>query len=181
MIISKGTVVSIDYTLKDDEGNVLDSSQEDRPLMYLQGAQNIIPGLEKALEGKSVGEQLDVRVSPEEGYGTARPEMVQIVPKDRFEGMEGEVEVGMQFHARNEEGGVVAVRVVKVENDEVTIDGNHPLADTHLNFSVKVADIRIASEEELAQGRPEFEGGCCGGQHKDEEGHCGEGSCGCSH
>jgi FKBP-type peptidyl-prolyl cis-trans isomerase SlyD len=179
MIISKGTVVSIDYTLKDDDGNLLDQSQEDRPLMYLQGAQNIIPGLESALEGKAVGEEIQVRVDPEEGYGVSRPEMVQIVPRDRFEGMEGEVEVGMQFHARNEQGGVIAVRVVKVENDEVTIDGNHPLADVPLNFAVKVSDIRIASEDELMQGRPEVEGGCCGGQHKDEEGNCGQGSCGC--
>lgn len=184
MIISKGTVVSIDYTLKDDDGNIIDKSDEGRPLVYMQGYGNIIPGLESAMEGKAEGDSVDVRVKPEEGYGVTRQEMIQVVPKDRFEGMEGEVEVGMQFHARTEQG-VIAVRVTKVENDEVTIDGNHPLADQHLNFDVKVAEIRLATIEELEKGHPHVEGGgCCGGGSCDSE-SCGDencesnGSCGC--
>jgi len=188
MIISKGTVVSIDYTLRDDDGNIIDKSDEGRPLVYMQGFGNIIPGLENAMDGKAEGDTVEVRVAPEEGYGLSRPEMIQVVPMDRFEGMEGQVEVGMQFHAQTQ-GGVVAVRVVKVENEEVTIDGNHPLADQHLNFIVDVREIRLATIEELEHGHPHVEGGgCCGGGHChdgecSEDGcgddDCGHGSCGC--
>ena len=189
MIISKGTVVSIDYTLTDDEGNIIDKSDEGRPLVYMQGYGNIIPGLESAMEGKGEGDTLEVRVSPEEGYGVTRAEMIQVVPMDRFEGMDGEVEVGMQFHARTEQG-VIAVRVTKVENDEVTIDGNHPLADQHLNFDVKVVEIRLATIEELEHGHPHVSGGgCCGGsgggscgcegEGSCDDEDCGGGSCGC--
>ena len=113
MIISKGTVVSIDYTLKDDDGNIIDKSDEGRPLVYMQGYGNIIPGLESAMEGKTEGDSIEVRVKPEEGYGVTRQEMIQVVPKDRFEGMDGTVDVGMQFHARTEQG-VITVRVTKV-------------------------------------------------------------------
>jgi len=187
MIISKGTVVSIDYTLRDDDGNIIDQSDAGRPLVYMQGYGNIIPGLENAMEGKAEGESVDVRVIPEEGYGLSRPEMIQVVPSERFEGMEGGVEVGMQFHARTAEGGYVTVRVVKVENDEVTIDGNHPLADQHLNFAVTVKEIRLATVEEMEHGHPHVEGGgCCGGHghggcgcsgEDDHDHECGEGSC----
>jgi FKBP-type peptidyl-prolyl cis-trans isomerase SlyD len=188
MIISKGTVVSIDYVLKDDEGNLVDQSDEARPLVYLQGFGNIIPGLEQALEGRETGDSVQVRVAPEQGYGLSRPEMVQVVPKDRFEGMEGEVEAGMQFHARTQEGGVITVRVVKVEDSEVTIDGNHPLADQHLNFDVNVKEIRLATVEELEHGHPHVEGGgCCGGGNcdspdKQDGDSCDHsGGCGCQH
>ncbi len=187
MIVSKGTVVSIDYTLKDDDGNVIDKSDEGRPLIYMQGYGNIIPGLESAMEGKEEGNDVEVRVSPEEGYGVSRPEMIQVVPKSNFEGMDGDIEVGMQFHARTQEGGVVAVRVVKVEEEEVTIDGNHPLADKHLNFSVNVSEIRLATIEELEKGHPHVEGGgCCGGGgggdcgcESGEKENCESGGCGC--
>jgi FKBP-type peptidyl-prolyl cis-trans isomerase SlyD len=187
MIISKGTVVSIDYVLTDDSGKLVDQSNEGRPLVYMQGYGNIIPGLEQALEGKAIDEQVKVRVDPEQGYGLSQAEMVQVVPMDRFEGMDGEVSVGMQFHARTEQGGVITVRVTKVEDDEVTIDGNHPLADQHLNFDVTVREIRLATIEELEHGHPHVAGGgCCGGgncgDHDHEGGHqCGSGGCGCEH
>lgn len=191
MNICKGTVVSIDYTLKDDDGNVIDKSDESRPLEYLQGFGNIIPGLESAMDGKEIGESIEVRVEPEEGYGVSKPEMIQVVPSDRFEGMEGGVQVGMQFHARTEQGGTIQVRVVKVENDEVTIDGNHPLADQALNFSVTVKEVRLATAEEIEHGHPHVEGGgCCGGggedcgcdneEAKDGESCDNEGGCGCN-
>jgi FKBP-type peptidyl-prolyl cis-trans isomerase SlyD len=173
MNVSKGTVVAIDYVLRDDSGNLIDQSQEGRPLQYLPGHGNLIPGLEAALEGKSEGDSLSVRLEPEQGYGCSRPEMIQVVPIDRFEGMEGEVQVGMQFHARTQDG-VISVRVVKIEQDEVTIDGNHPLADCPLNFEVAVREIRLATEEELAHGHPHQAGGCCGGHGEEEGGCCGE-------
>jgi FKBP-type peptidyl-prolyl cis-trans isomerase SlyD len=189
MKICKGTVVGIDYTLKDNDGNLIDKSDESRPLVYLQGYGNIIPGLEAAMDGKTEGETIEVRVEPEQGYGVSRPEMIQVVPKDRFEGLDGEIEMGMQFNARTDQGAVITVRVVKVEGDEVTIDGNHPLADVVLNFVVTVREIRLATGEELEHGHPHVAGGCCGGHgeeeccHGEEDGEsCGHGNggCGCS-
>lgn len=175
MKICKGTIVSIDYELKDDGGNLIDKSDENRPLTYLQGYGNIIPGLELELEGKREGDALKVRVEPEQGYGVSRPDMIQIVPLGRFEGVENGVQVGMQFHARTEQGVVITVRVVKVEGDEVTIDGNHELAGVALNFDVNIREIRLATVEELDHGHPHVSGGCCGG-HGHGDGECCGGS-----
>ncbi|ADE55189.1 peptidylprolyl isomerase [Coraliomargarita akajimensis] len=191
MQIAEGTVVAIDYALKDDEGTLLDQSQPGQPLTYLHGFRNIIPGLESQLEGKSTGDQLEVRVAPIDGYGEFNPMLEQVVPRERFEGMEGELQVGMQFQA-NTEQGPITVRVTKVEGEDVTVDGNHPLAGKHLNFSVTIADLREATEEEKAHGHLHGagggccgggggEGGCCNDEPEAKQGECGEGSCGCSH
>lgn len=189
MQIAVNTVVSMDYALKDDEGTLIDQSQPGNPLSYLQGHQNIIPGLEKALEGKTVGETVEVRVEPAEGYGEVNPALQQVVPRDRFQGVE-DLSVGMQFQA-NTEQGPVSVRVVQVEGDDVTVDGNHPLAGKHLNFNVTITEVREATEEEISHGHIHAAGGCCGGggggeggccndEPQAKEGECGEGSCGCS-
>jgi FKBP-type peptidyl-prolyl cis-trans isomerase SlyD len=174
MQITEGTVVSMDYALRSDEGTVIDQSQPGQPLTYLHGHKNIIPGLENALEGKFAGDEVEVRVSPEEGYGEPNPALEQVVPKDRFQGIEN-IEVGMQFQASTDQGPV-SVRVVKVEDGDVTVDGNHPLAGKHLNFNVTVQDVRSATEEELAHGHVHQSGGCCGGDGDEESG-----GCGCSH
>lgn len=158
----------MDYALKDDEGTLLDQSQPGQPLAYLHGHKNIIPGLEAALEGKSVGDSVEVRVAPEDGYGQPNPALEQVVPRDRFQGID-QLEIGMQFQA-NTDQGPVSVRVVKIDEDDVTVDGNHPLAGKHLNFDVTVQDVRSATEEEIAHGHI-HQGGCCGG------GNCGEGEC----
>lgn len=186
MQIAEGTVVAMDYALKDDEGTIIDQSQPGQPLSYLHGHNNIIPGLESALLGKAVGETVEVRVAPEEGYGELNPALEQVVPRDRFQGVE-QLEVGMQFQASTDQGPV-SVRVVKVEEDNVTVDGNHPLAGKHLNFNVTVQDVRAATEEEIAHGHIHQGGGCCGGGGGEGEGCCndgedkseGEGGC-CSH
>ena len=175
MQIADGTVVAMDYELKDDEGTLLDQSQPGQPLTYLHGHKNIIPGLEASLVGKAAGETVEVRVAPEDGYGVTNPSLEQVVPRDRFQGVES-LEVGMQFQA-NTEQGPVSVRVVKVDDDDVTVDGNHPLAGQTLHFSVQIDDVRDATEEELAQGHIQASGGCCGGSD-DSEGE--GGSCGCS-
>ena len=138
MQIADGTVVAIDYALKDDDGTLLDQSQPGQPLTYLHGHKNIIPGLEASLLGKAVGETLEVRVAPEDGYGEPNPSLEQVVPRDRFQGVES-LEVGMQFQA-NTEQGQVSVRVLKIDDDDVTVDGNHPLAGKHLNFNVTVQE-----------------------------------------
>ena len=161
MQIADGTVVAIDYALKDDDGTLLDQSQPGQPLTYLHGHKNIIPGLEASLLGKAVGETLEVRVAPEDGYGEPNPSLEQVVPRDRFQGVES-LEVGMQFQA-NTEQGQVSVRVLKIDDDDVTVDGNHPLAGKHLNFNVTVQEVRAATEEEVAHGHTQLGGGCCGG------------------
>ncbi|NLO79197.1 MAG: peptidylprolyl isomerase [Xanthomonadaceae bacterium] len=150
MQVAKDKVVSIDYTLTDDDGSVLDTSNGRAPLAYLHGAGNIIPGLEKALEGKQVGDQLTVRIPPAEAYGERDEALTQVVPMELFQGVD-RVEPGMRFQAQTS-AGIQVVTVSKVEGDEVTIDGNHPLAGKPLNFEVSVVDIRDATPEELAHG-----------------------------
>lgn len=150
MQIAKHMVVSIDYTLTDNAGNVLDTSEGQGPLSYIQGIGSLIPGLEKALEGKAAGESLAVSVPPEEGYGERDDAMLQAVPRDRFE-TDAAIEVGMRFQAMSEAGPQV-VTVVGVDDENVTIDANHPLAGETLNFAVTVVEVREATPEELDHG-----------------------------
>ena len=157
MQIADKMVVTIDYTLKDDNGTVLDSSTEGN-FVYMHGANNIIPGLENALAGKSAGDEVEVSVSPDEGYGERNDSMIQAVPRDMFDS-EQEIQVGMQFHAESPEGEMIVVTVTDVEGDDITVDGNHPLAGVNLNFGVKVIDIREATEEEIEHGHVHGPGG----------------------
>jgi len=157
MQISKDSVVSMAYTLTNDEGQVIDTSAGGEPLVYLHGAQNIIPGLENALVGKVVGDKLTVNVVAADGYGEYNPDLVQVVPKHLFAGVEN-IEAGMQFHAQTDYGMQV-VTVAAVEGDEITVDGNHPLAGQNLNFDVEIMDIRAASAEELEHGHVHGAGG----------------------
>lgn len=151
MQIADQKVVTLDYSLKDNEGKLIDSSEGRGDFVYLHGARNIVPGLESALEGKTAGDEVSVSVQPEEGYGERDNNLLQTVPKDMFE--EGaDINVGMQFHAQSPEGEMMIVTVVELEGDEVIVDGNHPLAGVPLNFDVKVVDIRDASAEELEHG-----------------------------
>lgn len=150
MEIQKGRVVGMHYTLKDPEGQVIDSSEGREPLMFLQGFGNIISGLETELEGKKVGDKLDVVIEPEEGYGIRHEQLVQQVPTSAFDGVET-LEVGMQFQAETAQGPV-PIRIVSIDGEEVTIDGNHELAGVQLHFSVSIETIREATEEETAHG-----------------------------
>ena len=158
MLIANQHVVAIDYTLSNDAGEVIDSSAGAEPLVYLHGAGNIVAGLEKALLGKAVGDELDVSIEPEEAYGEYSAELITNLGREMFEGVD-ELEVGMQFHASAPDGGMQIVTIRDIDGDQVTIDGNHPLAGQQLNFKVKVASIRAASEEELAHGHVHGEGG----------------------
>lgn len=151
MKIQKNSVVSFHYALTDDEGKNLDSSSGGDPLAYLHGAGNIIPGLEKALEGKSAGDSLKVPVVAAEGYGEVQQELIQEVPKTAFQGVDA-IEVGMQFEAQTSQGGTVPVTVTAVTDEMVTVDGNHPLAGVNLNFDVSIEAVRKATEEEIAEG-----------------------------
>lgn len=156
MQIAQNSVVAFHYTLTNDEGEVLDSSEGREPLTYLHGAGNIIPGLEKELEGRENGEKLQVAVNPEEGYGETQPSLVQEVPRDSFQGVES-IEPGMQFQAQTQ-GGPLMVTVTKVEGDTVVVDGNHPLAGQKLNFDVEIAEVREATSEEAEHGHVHGEG-----------------------
>ena len=158
MLIANQHVVAIDYTLSNDAGEVIDSSQGAEPLVYLHGAGNIIAGLENALAGKAVGDELDVSIEPEDAYGEYSAELITNLGREMFEGVD-ELEVGVQFHASAPDGGMQIVTIRDIDGDQVTIDGNHPLAGQQLNFKVKVVSVRAASEEELAHGHVHGEGG----------------------
>ena len=150
MQVADNMAVSIHYTLTNDDGEVLDSSIGDEALVYLHGGGNIISGLEKALHGKVAGDKFNVRIAPEDAYGELMEEMIQVISRDMFEGIDN-IEVGMQFHA-DVSSGTGVVKVVNIEDDDITIDGNHPLAGLALTFDVEVIDVRPATEEEAAHG-----------------------------
>ena len=150
MQIAENKVISIHYTLTNNKGEVLDKSGTDAPLVYLHGAGNIIPGLENALTGKGAGDKLNVTIPPEQAYGVRMENMVQTVQRDMFGGIDN-IEAGMQFHAEGNTGPVV-VTVTEINGDDLTIDGNHPLAGETLTFDVEVADIRDATADELEHG-----------------------------
>jgi FKBP-type peptidyl-prolyl cis-trans isomerase SlyD len=156
MQISKEKVVSIHYTLRDNTGNILDSSEGHDPLLYIQGIGNLIPGMEEGLEGKVKGDKLEIKVSPEKGYGVRDDKMIQKVPRSAFGGQE--VKKGMQFQAGTNHGTQV-VTVTEVGLESITVDGNHPLAGVELNFSVEVLEVRNATSDELAHGHVHGPGG----------------------
>ena len=150
MAITQDSVVTIHYTLKDDAGEVIDSSAAGEPLAYLHGHGNIVPGLERELTGKEVGDKMSVRVSPEDGYGEYDKGLVQSVPRRALRGVK-DVQPGMHLHAQTE-AGPRTVTVTRVAGDMVTLDGNHPLAGKHLNFDIQIEGVRPATEEELSHG-----------------------------
>lgn len=153
MQISKEKVVSIHYTLRDNSGNVLDSSEGSNPLLYIQGIGNLIPGMEEGLEGKIKGDKLDIKVSPEKGYGVRDEKLIQKVPRSAFGGQE--VKTGMQFQTDRSQ----VVTVTEVGLESITVDGNHPLAGVELNFAVEVMDVRNATSDELSHGHVHGPGG----------------------
>ncbi len=150
MKISDGKAVQIDYTLKNDAGQVLDSSEGRQPLAYLHGAGGIIPGLEAALEGKGAGDTLSVSIPPAQGYGERDDAMVMTVDRSMFEDP-SQAQVGARFHVQTDKGVHLAT-VTAVTADQVTLDLNHPLAGETLHFDVAVVDVKEASEEERAHG-----------------------------
>lgn len=149
--IQKDRAVAIHYTLKDNEGETLDSSAGQEPLEYLQGHHNLVPGLEKALEGMVSGDKKQVSVAAAEGYGEHDENLVQDVPRDMFAGIE-KIEVGMEFQVQSQEGHQHAVEVVKVAEDVITIDGNHTLAGETLNFDIEIVSVREATKDEIEHG-----------------------------
>lgn len=150
MQISRDAVVLIHYTLTDNGGKTIDSSVGGAPLAYLHGNGNLVPGLERELEGKSAGDRLSVKVAPADGYGEYDKELVQRIPRRTLKGISN-IRVGMQLQAQSEQGSR-AVTVTQIVGDMVTIDANHPLAGQDLNFEIEITEVRAASEEEIAHG-----------------------------
>jgi FKBP-type peptidyl-prolyl cis-trans isomerase SlyD len=157
MSIQQDQVVSIHYTLKNDAGEVLDSSGDGEPLTYLHGHGNLISGLERELTGKKPGDKLQVKILPIDGYGEYDKALIQKVPRRALKGIP-KINVGMRLQAQTEDG-VRAVTVSHVAGDMITLDGNHPLAGQNLNFDVEVAEVRPASAEELSHGHVHGPGG----------------------
>jgi FKBP-type peptidyl-prolyl cis-trans isomerase SlyD len=157
MKVAENAVVVIDYTLTDNSGEVIDSSEGAGPLAYLHGAGNIITGLEDALIGKEAGAQVNATIDPENAYGERHEDMKQEVPKELFGGVDN-IEVGMQFQSETDDGPVM-VTVVDISDELVTVDGNHPLAGVQLNFDVTVREVREATAEELEHGHVHGAGG----------------------
>lgn len=158
MTVANDSVVTISYTLTDDDGTVIDSSGDNGDLSYLHGHHNIVPGLESALAGKEVGETIKTSVAPSEGYGERREDLVFEVPRDRLPADE-ELQNGMQFRAQSADGQEMVVTLVNVGDEQVTLDGNHPLSGQTLNFDVTIQGIRAATAEELEHGHVHGPGG----------------------
>lgn len=157
MTVAKNKVVLIDYTLTNNSGEVLDSSEGGEPLAYIHGIGNIIAGLEEALEGRKTGDSLSVSISPEKGYGVRDDAKIQTVPRRMFQGVD-DINPGMQFHAQTQ-NGLEVVTVTGVTSDMVTVDANHPLAGETLNFAVTIIEVRDPSEEEMEHGHVHGPGG----------------------
>ena len=157
MKVAENAVVVIDYTLTNNEGEVIDTSDGAGPLAYLHGFGNIIDGLEEALEGKEAGDKVKASIEPAKAYGERYDEMEQEVPVELFGGVDN-IELGMQFQSETDDGPVM-VTVVNITDTMITVDGNHPLAGVHLNFDVTVREVREATEEELAHGHVHGDGG----------------------
>ena len=153
MQITKDKVAAIHYTLRDNQGTIIDSSDGRDPLHYLHGAGNLIMGMEEGLEGKVKGDKFDLKISPAKGYGEVDASLIQKVPRTAFG--DQEVRPGMQFSTN--QGGVITVKEVGLES--VTVDANHPLAGVELNFAVEIMEVRNATAEELAHGHVHGPGG----------------------
>ena len=157
MTITSDSVVTLHYTVSTNDGTQLDSSVDKEPLVVLLGRRFLIEGLEDALVGKNKRDKFELSVEPEKAYGERVDALVQQVPRTMFEGMD--VEVGMSFRATTPEGEQ-SVIIIETTEDEVVVDGNHPLAGIPLNFDVEVIDFRAATETELEHGHAHGAGGC---------------------
>lgn len=151
--VGDGKVVVFHYTLKNEEGEVLDSSPDDEPMAYLHGSDNIVPGLEKRMAGCSAGDEFEITVPPEEAYGERQGQGPIAVPRSAFP-EEPAVQPGMTFVTETPEGKQFPVWIVDVRDDEVLVDGNHPLAGMSLVFNVSVVSLRDATADEKERGHP---------------------------
>jgi FKBP-type peptidyl-prolyl cis-trans isomerase SlyD len=158
MKIAPKSVVTIDYTLKSEGGDVLDTSEGGEPLTYLHGMGNLVPGLEKALEGHDAGDSLEVNLAPADGYGDRDDKLVRNLPVRKLASGDKPPQVGRRYRAQLEDG-IAVVLVTGLKGDYATVDANHPLAGMSLHFQIKVKEVREATAEELTHGHVHGPGG----------------------
>ena len=156
MQIAERCVAHFHYTLTNEAGEQLDTSRGSEPMAYLHGRGNIIPGLEKAMDGKKVGDAFKVTIEPSEAYGERVEQLIQVVPRSAFGGVP-ELQPGMRFQADSAQGPML-VRIAAVEDAQVTVDGNHDLAGQNLHFDIAVTDVREATAQELEHGHVHGDG-----------------------
>jgi len=162
MKITTDKVITINYILKDGDGVLIEESN-DASFAYLHGHSNILPNLEAALTDKAIGDKFDLKLDPQDAYGEYNPAITETINRSAF-GDEA-LEVGMQFHAEGEDGQPVMITVSEINGDDITIDGNAPLAGIILNYSVEIMEIRDATDEELTHGHIHAQGESCGHSH----------------
>jgi FKBP-type peptidyl-prolyl cis-trans isomerase SlyD len=150
MTVANNKVVEIHYVLKDRDGELIDSSEGQTPLAYIHGIGNIIPGLEKELEGKNIGDKVKAVIPPAQGYGEYEEKMVHKIPKENFKD-QSQIKIEAQFRVEMEDGPRIAT-ITQIEENDVTVDMNHPLAGEELHFDVEVMAVRDATDEELSHG-----------------------------
>lgn len=160
MQIEKYRAVVLNYVARDDSGEVIDSSDVDGPIRYIHGTEDLIPGLENALEGREQGEKLSVNVPMNEAYGPRDEKLVEAVPRVNFEGV-ADITPGMKFQTEMDDGTPMIVTVTVVDNKQVTVDGNHPLAGKNLSFELEIVEVRDATSEEIEHGHVHEDGGNC--------------------
>jgi FKBP-type peptidyl-prolyl cis-trans isomerase SlyD len=189
MKIAENCVVSMEYTVKDVASNeVVDSNVGKAPLTFITSKMQIIPGLEESIMGlepmSATEAPKEILVTPENAYGEFNEEACQKLPKEQFAGIE--LEKGMTLYGSSEDGQTIQVTVQDFDDNEVTIDYNHPLAGKTLMFAVTILEVREATNDEVITGMVGGASGCCGGgcgdhghEHKEESGSCGTGGCGC--
>lgn len=178
MTATDNTVVTINYTMKDQKGKVIDSSEKNGPLSYIHGLGLMMPGIEEALNGQELGFKYSGTVPAEKAYGPYIPENVFEVPKEQLGHMEG-LEAGKILQVQNRDGSAQLLMIKSVEENTVTIDANHPYAGEEIILECEITDIREASDAEIKRVLGQHSGGCCG-KHKGGEGcsnHGDDGGC----
>lgn len=159
MQIVKDCVVTSNFQLFDGKGELIDSSDSDGPLVYLHGADELLPGLEVALSGREEGDRLSVELTPDEAFGERDPSLVDKAPRANFPGID-HIVAGMQFQTEMDDGSPMLVTVIEVDEKWVTVDGNHELAGRHLRFELEVIEVRKATADEIAHGHAHVDGQC---------------------
>ena len=157
--VTKGRVISLDFILKNEQGEMLDQSEGSEPLEYLHGSNEVVPGLEKALEGRKIGEHVRVVIPPSDAYGEYEVSLVDEVSREQFPGID-DIQPGMQFQTQMDDGAPMIISITAVDGDTVVVDGNHPLAGMTLVFEVDIIGIREAADDEIAHGHV-HSGGVC--------------------
>jgi len=155
LTIQNDHVATINFVLKDDEGEVIDASEANDPLVYLHGHENVVPGLEAALLGKAPGDRVQVVVEPADGYGETTTDELVAIPREAFEG--DDIEPGMLVELEDEDGDLIPVWIAEIDDDAVHVDVDHPLAGLRLHFDCEILEVRKATADELEHGHPHFD------------------------